>query len=149
MKKFHNRISILIAVSIIILDQLTKYICEATLKIGETVPLIKNFIHLTLVHNKGAGFGILQNQRIFFVVFSLIVLAAIIYKWKKIPEEKSLSIPLGLILGGIIGNLIDRAFLGYVIDFIDFRFWPVFNVADSCISIGVVWLAIYIWTKKD
>ena len=94
-----------------------------------------------------AGFGILQNQRWFFVVFSIVVLIAIIWKWSKIPSGKGYYIPLGLIIGGILGNLYDRIFLGYVIDFIDFRVWPVFNAADSALTIAVVWLVIYLWKK--
>ena len=81
------------------------------------------------------------------IVFSLLILVVLVYKWKKIPKSVNVSVPLGLILGGLIGNLIDRAFIGYVTDFIDFRIWPVFNVADSCITIGVIWLVIYLWKK--
>jgi signal peptidase II len=145
-KEFHNLNSIIIAFSIIALDQISKYFFSWLLKAHEV--MLFPFLYLNLVRNKGAGFGILQNQRVFFIIFSLIILGAIIYKWKKIPSEKNVSIPLGLITGGLIGNLIDRLFFGYVTDFIDFRIWPVFNFADSAISIGVIWLIIYIWIKK-
>ena len=147
MKKFHNLNAIIIAVIVIILDQLSKYLFKLYISVDQSIPIIKNIFHLTLVHNTGAGFGILQDARIFLIIFSLGVLIGIIWKWDKIPKEKSASIPLGLILGGLAGNLIDRCLLGYVIDFLDFRIWPVFNIADSCITIAVVWLVIYLWKK--
>jgi signal peptidase II len=78
----------------------------------------------------------------------MIIIIALIWKWKKIPSEKKIAIPLGLVIGGFIGNLIDRAFLGYVTDFIFLNHWPVFNVADSCITIGVFWLVIVLWKRK-
>jgi signal peptidase II len=133
----------MIAVLIVFADQITKFFINSGINLGQSIPLINNIIHITLVHNRGAGFGILQGQRVFFIIFSIVILGAIIYSWKKIP--KNAGIPLGLILGGIVGNLIDRVVLGYVIDFIDFRIWPVFNVADSAVTIGVIWLIIYLW----
>lgn len=150
MKKFHNLTAILIAVGIVILDRITKYLASE-MQPGQSIPLIKNIVQLTLVHNTGGGFGILKGYRIFFVVFSIIVLFVMIYKWKKIPEKLNITVPLGLILGGTVGNLIDRIFQGYVIDFIDIGInslrWPAFNAADSGITIGVVWLVIYLWKK--
>ncbi|MCK5283006.1 MAG: signal peptidase II [Nanoarchaeota archaeon] len=136
-----------IALVIITLDRATKYIIESLMEINQSIPLIDNFLHLTLIHNKGAGFGILQGQRLFFIIFSLIVLAVVIHKWKEIPQNINITFPLGMILGGLIGNLIGRIFLKYVIDFIDFRIWPIFNIADSAITIGVIWLVIYLWKK--
>ncbi len=144
--KIHNKLAIYIAIAVLLLDQFTKFLA-ARLNLGESVPLIQNILHLTLVHNRGAGFGILQGQRIFFIAFSLVVLGALIIRWKKIPEDIKAAIPLGLIIGGILGNLIDRIYLGYVIDFIDLRVWPVFNIADSAISIAAIWLIFYLWKK--
>ena len=74
------------------------------------------------------------------------MLIGLIYKWKRIP--KNVGVPIGFIIGGLLGNLIDRIFLGHVVDFIDFRIWPVFNAADSAITIAVIWLIIYLWRKK-
>jgi signal peptidase II len=148
MKKFHNIQAILIAIVVLILDQIIKFIFRVVMAVGDSSPVIPKILSFTLVHNKGAGFGIFQNQRVFFIIFSLIVVGCVAYYWKKIPSEKNIWIPLGLILGGLFGNLLDRIIYGYVVDFIDFGFWPVFNVADSCISIGSIWLIIYLWGRK-
>jgi signal peptidase II len=147
MKKFHNIISIYIAVAVLVLDQVTKCIFSQTFAIGESVTLIPHVLKFTLVYNWGAGFGILQGQRIFFLVFSLIVLGYIVYNWKKISSNKMAAIPLGLLLGGILGNFIDRLIFGYVVDFIDIGVWPIFNVADSAITVGVIWMVVSIWKK--
>ena len=148
MKKFHNLSAILIAIIIIFIDQLSKDMAKSFLALGSSLPLINNIFHLTLVHNVGAGFGILKGQRLFFITFSFIVMAILAYRWKKIPSNINVTIPMGLVIGGLIGNLIDRIFLSYVVDFLDFRVWPVFNMADSAITIGVVWLIIYLWKEK-
>ncbi len=140
-----NLKAIIIAAIVLVIDQISKHVINTYMGLGDTIPLIKNVLHITLVHNIGAGFGILQGQRWFFIIFSLIVLGVLIRKWNKITKE--VVIPLGLILGGLIGNLIDRVILIHVIDFIDFRIWPVFNVADSCITIWVVWLIVMLWKK--
>jgi signal peptidase II len=145
--RFHNSFSILIALVVFIIDQATKFITANFMYLGQSIPLINNVLHLTYVQNQGAGFGLMQGYRIFFIVFSFIVLAYLIFKWNNIPQEFNVSFPLGLALGGLFGNLIDRAIQGFVVDFIDFRIWPVFNIADSAISIGIVWIVIYMWKK--
>ena len=147
MKKIHNLYAIFIAIVIFILDRLTKVLIENTISLGQSIQVIPNIFHFTLVHNLGAGFGILKNQKWFFIIFSIVVLIGIIYKWKKIPKNFHTYIPLGLIIGGILGNLYDRVLFSYVIDFIDFRIWPVFNIADSALTIAAIWLVIYYWKK--
>lgn len=93
------------------------------------------------MHNTGAAFGIFRSQTIFFVIISLIaVVAIVIYIKRSARPSYFKDIALALILGGAFGNLVDRLFFGYVIDFLDFRVWPVFNVADSAITIGTVLL---------
>ncbi len=144
--KIHNKNILIIGAIIVVLDQISKYALEEILK-KTSITLIPNILKLTLVYNKGAGFGILQGQRLFFIIFSFLVLGAIIYKWKKIPAKNKVIIPMGLLIGGLIGNLIDRIIHGYVIDFIDLGFWPVFNIADSAITIAVVWLVIVLWKE--
>ena len=133
-----------IAIVIFIADQITKVL--ARLYLTQSVPLIPNVLHLTLVYNEGAAFGILQNQRLFFIIISLAVLAYICRAWKRF--GKRFTWPLGLLIGGLLGNLVDRLLFGPVTDFIDFRIWPVFNIADSSITISAVWLAILLW-KQD
>ncbi len=139
---------------IIGLDQLTKSILNNNLVLNSPYPVIKGFFYLTLVHNRGAAFGILKNQLLLFILSSLlaVVLIAINLKRSKTGKKFSLNnLALGLILSGAIGNLIDRLFFGYVIDFLDFRVWPVFNLADSAITVGAVilgWLLLVDAGKK-
>ncbi len=101
-----------------------------------------------LVQNTGAGFGILKGYTVILTLISLIVAAAIILNYGKIPREWWPQASWGLFLGGVVGNLIDRAVRGAVIDFIDLGFWPAFNVADAAISIAAVALIIYYWKKE-
>ena len=138
----------LTAIAIIILDQLSKFLVKINFNLNESVPVMGEIFHLTYIHNFGAGFGILQNQRILLVIISIAVAAFIFYYAKKVKEEETLlQLLLGFVLGGTIGNLIDRIFLGYVTDFFDFMIWPVFNIADSFVTIGIIGLVIYFWRK--
>ena len=136
-----------ISILTIILDQITKSLITKYLSLHQSIPLIKNILHFTYIRNTGAGFGILKNQNILLIFTSLIIIGAIIYNFKKIIKKKKILIPIALIIGGAIGNLIDRIFIGHVIDFIDFIIWPSFNIADSAITIGAVWLMFYFWKR--
>lgn len=141
---------IFIIVSVILsLDQLSKFIVTSNVSYFQPVPVIKDFFYITLVHNRGAAFGILKNQTPLFIFTSVLAVILIILNLKGGKNRKSYNIFLGLILAGALGNLIDRVFFGYVIDFLDFRIWPVFNVADSAITIGAVLLAWSILFNKD
>jgi signal peptidase II len=134
---------IILIVLIIGFDQLTKFFLNNNLVLNQPNPLIKGFFYLTLVHNRGAAFGILRNQIPLFVLTSIFAITLIIFNLKKAGRNKKLSandLALGLILAGAVGNLIDRLVYGYVIDFLDFCVWPVFNVADSAITVGAVLL---------
>ncbi len=140
----------IIATVIVIADQITKYIATVKLEMFETVAVMPMF-NFTLMHNEGAAFSFLSDaggwQRWFFTIISFIVSIALIVWIKKLkPEEKLQALAFSFILGGAIGNLIDRLFLGYVIDFIDIYYnashWPAFNIADSAITIGVVILIV-------
>lgn len=131
-----------IIVSIILsLDQLTKLLVTKNLLLNQSVPIIKGVFHITLIHNRGAAFGILKNQILLFVFTSIFAIILIYFNLKNNRYKKSYSIFLSLILAGALGNLIDRLFFGFVIDFLDFRIWPVFNIADSAITIGAILLA--------
>src|SRR3989338_9461497 len=136
------------ALIIIFIDQIAKFLIKANFQLNQTIPLINNIFHLTYIHNFGAGFGILQQQRWILVFISIIVIGFIFYYLDKIKEkQRLLQLLVGFILGGTVGNLIDRVIYGYVVDFLDFRVWPVFNVADSFVTIGVIGLIIYLWKK--
>ena len=136
------------ALIVIIIDQLAKFLIKTNFQLNESVALIKNIFHLTYIHNFGAGFGLLQQQRLILIFISLFVIGVILYYFDRIKEkEKLLQFLVGFVLGGTIGNLIDRLFYGYVIDFLDFQVWPIFNIADSFVTIGVIGLIIYLWEK--
>jgi signal peptidase II len=130
------------------LDQLTKYFINNRFSLNESLPLLKGVFHLTLVHNRGAAFGLLQNQVPLLIVTSLFAIYLIYSSLKAKTQGKIHSLALGLILAGAVGNLIDRLFLGYVVDFLDFRIWPVFNLADSAITIGALLLGYSIISKR-
>ena len=106
-------------------------------------PVFGEYVRLTYVENRGAAFGLFQEQTTFFIVVGVVVIGVIVASYRYIPESGwLLNICLGLQMGGAIGNLIDRIRVGYVVDFIDLTFWPVFNVADSAICVGVAGLAL-------
>ena len=139
-----------IAILIICVDQLTKFIIHKNLLLNQSFPIIKGIFHLTLIHNRGAAFGILKNQIPLFIFTSVLAVILIYLNLRK-DKQKKLSVPtlsLCLILGGALGNLIDRIFLGYVVDFLDFRVWPVFNLADSAITVGAILLGYSILNSK-
>jgi signal peptidase II len=108
-----------------------------------SIPLIPRVLHITVVFNTGAAFSILREQTLLLIYLSIIFISFFLILLKK---EKNKSqfflIATGLILGGALSNLCDRIFLGYVVDYIDIRIWPVFNLSDSCISIGAILLFI-------
>lgn len=132
------------ALAVVALDRWTKQLAiDHLLESGvRSVPVLGEYIRFTYVENRGAAFGLLQDQTAFFILVGLVVISVIVASYRYIPEPSSLlNICLGLQMGGAIGNLIDRIHVGYVVDFIDLTFWPVFNIADSAICIGVAGLA--------
>ena len=135
--------------SVIFLDQATKFLARKFLQLNNPVPLIKNFFNLTLVHNRGAAFGMFQNQLFMFVLISIFAIALIICCLRDKKNSLIFKVSLSLILGGAIGNLIDRARFGFVIDFLDLRVWPVFNLADSVITIAAILLIWELLFKKN
>ena len=130
----------IIVLTILFLDQLTKFIISRNFSFLQSVPVIPRVFHLTLVANRGAAFGILKNQTLLFVATSLFAVILIFSALRDNRQRKLYKFSLSLILSGALGNLIDRLRLGYVIDFLDFRIWPVFNIADSAITVGAVLL---------
>ncbi|MBM3249244.1 MAG: signal peptidase II [Candidatus Omnitrophica bacterium] len=138
----------IIVFCVLSLDCLTKFIAQRNLSLNDSIPVVKNIFHLTLVHNRGAAFGILKNQLPLFIVTSLFAVILIAFSLKEKKGSLLYCTALSLILAGALGNLIDRLTLGYVVDFLDFRIWPVFNVADSAITIGAVLLALSILKTK-
>ena len=138
------------ALIIIFLDQLTKFLIRKNFKLNESIPLIKNIFHLTYVNNTGSAFSAFQGYNLFFIIFSVAVIIIIIYYLKNIKEnEKAMQFTVGLLLGGTFGNLIDRVLIGAVTDFMDFRIWPVFNIADSAVTVSVIIFIILSSKIKD
>ncbi|MCD4685652.1 MAG: signal peptidase II [Anaerolineae bacterium] len=129
----------------ILADQITKAYVVAQLNLHESwMPLdfIEPLFRFTHVHNTGVAFGMFQGGGIVFIVIPIIVSAVIVFYYRELPAQAWLvRLALGLQMGGALGNLIDRLRHGYVVDFFNVEFWPVFNVADSCIVIGVALLA--------
>ena len=140
-----------VAFLVVLLDQLSKRVAEDRLERtgvrSVPMPVAGDFFRFTYVENRGAAFGLLQDQTAFFVLVGLIVIGVIAASYRYLPRSGfMLHLALGLQLGGAIGNLIDRVRQGYVVDFVDFGYranwWPVFNIADSAIVIGVALLAL-------
>jgi signal peptidase II len=132
----------LLIILIFFLDQLTKRVIDQALTLKQSITILPNILYFTKAYNTGASFSILQGQQWFFILFAFLVIIAIIYYYKKIPINNRLFI--AFILAGTIGNLVDRLQYGYVIDFIDFKIWPVFNIADTAVCIGAAGLIYYI-----
>lgn len=145
--KEEKHLAIIIILTIVILDQLTKYWAANYLQPKGTITIIKDFFSFTYVENRGAAFGILQNQRWLFITLTIIICIGMMY-YLHIDNNLNpiLRISLYLVLGGAIGNLIDRIKNGYVVDMFHFTFinFPVFNVADCFVVIGTVMLAYYL-----
>jgi len=136
---------ILYSILIVLFDQILKYIVEVlNLNI-----VLSSFFSLVYIKNQGAAFGILHGFQWLFILIALIVFGIMIYYYKKINNNKILLlVSWSLIIGGLLGNLIDRIFRGYVVDYISFSFWPAFNVADSCLVVGVI-LLLYVFWRID
>ena len=149
-----NIIFIVGILTLVFLDQLTKWLTVLKLKPIHDFPIINNVFHLTYVENRGAAFGILQGKHLFFIIMTIIVMVFIVIYYYKLPSERKyhwMRLALILVASGAIGNLIDRVRLGYVIDFLYFKLinFPVFNFADICVVVGVGILSIFILINPD
>ena len=144
----------LIAVLIIMIDQFTKWLVVKYMTLGESIPVIENVLYITSHRNRGAAWGILQGQMWFFYIVTTVVIIGVVYYIKKYSTDKLTGISLGLILGGAIGNFIDRIFRNEVVDFVHtyiFSYsFPVFNVADAslCIGVGLLVIAMFMEEKR-
>ena len=148
---------LVIVLLLILPDQLTKQLAVRSLASGKSIPLIPGVLELTFVRNRGAAFGILQDARLFFFVITLAALLVIGFVYARVPSGRRylpMRICLCLIAAGAIGNLIDRAALSYVRDFIYFRLidFPVFNVADiyiTCATFAMLFLSLFYYKNDD
>ena len=140
----------IIAIFILIIDQLWKSAIVKWMEIGQTIPIWEGVFHLTSLRNKGAAFGILQNQRLFFIIVTLIAVFGIIYYLQtEGKKNRRISFALSLLLGGALGNFYDRLVRGEVVDSLDFRLidYPIFNLADVFIFTGVTLMLLDMWLE--
>lgn len=150
-KRITNYITALISVVVLVcIDQFTKYLVVGHLKDRPAYVLIRNIFQLEYLENRGAAFGILQNQRVFFYISVLLITAAVIWFYSKVPMERKylpLRICAVLIVGGAFGNCIDRIRLNYVVDFFYFKLidFPIFNVADIYVTLSAIALILVIF----
>lgn len=141
-----------VALFVLGIDQLSKRLVLRHLSLGEPwnpIACLRDLVSLTYVTNTGAAFGLFPDHGVFFIAIAVIVVIAIFAYHRHLPDKALVRASLGLQLGGALGNLTDRVRYGHVIDFIDFKVWPVFNLADSAIVIGVAVLAYYILRGRD
>ncbi len=157
MKKMYGIFGLL-AASIVVLDQVTKHLIDSGMRLYDSLPVIDGFFNITYVRNPGAAFSLLANanptfRAIFFICVTVAAVVLILY-YLRLSKMKSMWLiaALSLILGGAVGNLIDRVRFGEVIDFLDVYVgtfhWPAFNVADSAICVGAALLLIGMIAKK-
>jgi signal peptidase II len=142
-----------IIIVLIVIDQAVKYFISVNMDIGDSIPVIENILHITYVYNNGAAFSILKGQTAVLLIIPAILAIAIIafIYLKRKSGHFTLLFALSLICGGGIGNFLDRARLGAVLDFIDFRVFPIFNVADICVccGCGLLFLYMVIFDKRE
>jgi len=147
-----SQFDILLAVSttfsIVLLDRVTKMFFSDLLAYGESLPLVRNVLHMTLVHNTGIAFGFFRDQGAVFIVIPIIAIFLLgfnvyYYRQNNAVLSRVYIFAFSMILGGAIGNLVDRIVYGHVVDFIEFRLipFPVFNIADSAITVGAILVA--------
>lgn len=171
--KLSNRVYIIIALiaSIVVLDQITKFIVKKLMNLRDSIGIIGDFFQFTYIENPGMAFGLQMENKILFTILSIgAAIVVFIYLYRMRNEKMMLVIALSFIMGGAIGNLIDRLFYGRVVDFLDFEFfdisipefsflfidfpgfeltrWPIFNLADTSVSIGMIIITWMIFFTK-
>lgn len=150
-------IDAIVLIVLVALDQFTKNLAVVHLKDKSAIPIIKDVFELNYLENRGAAFGVLQNQKIFFLIISIIILAAVVYVLFRVPDDKKynmLHMLLVMVASGGIGNMIDRIRLEYVVDFLSFVLinFPIFNVADIYVTVsmfGFAILILFIYKDED
>lgn len=147
-----NKKILLFAIITLAIDQLTKVCATIFLKLNHSIRLIPNFFYLTLCHNEGAAWGIFSNHRVVIILGTIVAIFLIYHFIYCFKTNTRNNVAFGLLFGGLVGNFIDRISVGYVVDFLDFYIfkydYPVFNVADISIVIGII-LLIYSVLKGD
>nr|WP_204617640.1 signal peptidase II [Desulforadius tongensis] len=138
------------ALVVLTIDLLSKYIVQSNMELYQSIPVVENIFHITYILNPGAAFGMLAYKTSFFVAVSAALILGVVFFYRRIARETLLvKLSLGMVAGGAVGNLIDRIRYGKVVDFLDFRVWPVFNLADTAIVIGVGLLILEIMRRPE
>lgn len=136
---------LLVALGVLALDLFTKYIVQSQMELFQSIPVINNVFHITYILNPGAAFGMLANKTAFFIIVTLFLLLGVAMFYKQLKQQGTVAVlALGMVVGGALGNMIDRFRYGQVVDFLDFRVWPIFNLADVAIVMGMALLVIKI-----
>ena len=134
----------------LLLDQFVTYLVRTNMELGQSFPIIFGIFHLTYIENPGAAFGILANRRLLFLLLTIIIVGVMFYLYFQLRQKKSLTaFSLGLVISGALGNFIDRFFRGTVTDLFDLRIWPIFNIADICICVGLALLCYLLLFKGE
>lgn len=146
-KKYYIGISLLVAILVIVFDQVTKWFIATSMKIGDSYEVIPNFLNITSHRNNGAAWGILSGKMGFFYIITLIILVVlIVFYIKEAKFNLFMQVAISLLFAGALGNFIDRILHGEVVDFIDTNIFgydfPIFNIADSSLTIGVLFVII-------
>lgn len=139
----------LIAISVFVLDQIIKFIISKAMIVNQSIPVVNNIFNITYVQNKGAAFGIFWGIGWPLILIGILVILGIVYFHEKMKINDFTQLPLALLLGGSMGNIFDRVFRSYVIDYLDFRVWPVFNLADIMINVGVLLIIIHLFQEES
>ncbi len=155
-RQYYIGISLFIIIIILVLDQITKFIIASSMKVGDSFEVIPNFLNITSHRNDGAAWGILSGKMSFFFIITIIILVVlIVFYIKEAKNNLLMQIAISLLFAGALGNFIDRVLHGEVVDFVDTYIFgynfPIFNVADSSLTIGVLLIIIALLTdmKKE
>lgn len=142
---------LIVILLLIIADQVVKYTIVQQIALNQVHTIIPGLLSFTNLRNDGAAWSILRGQQCFFTIISIVALLILGYFLWRFRSKKMYAFSISLILAGTIGNFIDRIRLGYVVDMfqLDFINFPIFNVADMCLTIGVIWLVIAVWISGD
>lgn len=141
-RSFYYLLAILLVITFIFLDQVTKNLIRGNFQIGESITVIPGILWITRVENSGVAFGLAQGMSLLLSIISLFILIMVLAFFVNIIKAPAGMIAISLVISGALGNLIDRMIIGTVTDYIDFGFWPVFNLADSCIVVGILLMLI-------
>ena len=148
-----NKKTYVIAIFILLFDQISKSLIEIYFKLNESFVIVKNFFSITVAHNTGGAWSILNNHSYLFIIFSVIALIILIRFMFQFKNNLRNNIAFACTVAGIMSNLADRLFLGYVRDFLDFKIlgydYPIFNIADIAIVVGVLLLIVAIFKGED